>query len=219
MRGSASIRLELEGFWRAGTGRGSSGLVDELCARDRDGLPYLPGRSLKGVLRDAVERAEAWGWYQDRGHPPPAPRAAASLTRRLFGQIGFERIPETGRLGIGAPIRLTSSGCLAFTSARLPTPERAALARQPQLTEHLFATLATTAVDPNTGTALDKTLRTQEVAIPLVLEATVSTPVDDGPQDWQELLALAFPLVRAIGSGRSRGLGRCRLSIAGEDQA
>ncbi|MEQ8817876.1 MAG: RAMP superfamily CRISPR-associated protein [Thalassobaculum sp.] len=213
MTGSATIVIDLESYWHVGTGRGSSGLIDSLCARDRDGLPYLPGRSLKGLLRDAVDRAEAWGWFADLGHPPTATGTDGALTRRLFGQIGFER---EGDSRSGTPIRVTERGCLAFTSARLAALERAALTGQSALKEHLFATLATTAVDPTTGTAKEQSLRTDEVAVPVTLEATVSALEDSVPPDWRAILALAMPLVRAVGGSRSRGLGQCRLSLVGE---
>jgi CRISPR/Cas system CSM-associated protein Csm3 (group 7 of RAMP superfamily) len=206
----AIVTIELTSYWRAGTGRGSAGRLDALCLRDRDGLPYLPGRTLKGLLRDAVDRAEQWGWFDDLS--PSGEDSSGTLVQRLFGQAGFHRSDAAGE-GSLTPIRNTRSGTLAIANATLPETDRRALASAEAVwRRRLFEVVNTTAMDPETGTALDKTLRAEEVALPMTLEAHVS-PLAGAPETWREVLDRALPLVRGLGSGRSRGFGQCRLTL------
>nr|MDT0667616.1 RAMP superfamily CRISPR-associated protein [Micromonospora sp. DSM 115978] len=43
--------------WHVGAGSGRPGDVDRLVARDPDGLPYLPAKTVTGMWRDACEVA------------------------------------------------------------------------------------------------------------------------------------------------------------------
>jgi RAMP superfamily len=69
----STLQMEIATYWHAGTGRGVSLQLDALVRRDRRGLPILPGRTVKGLLRDAVSLAGEFGWV--------GPREA----ERLFG--------------------------------------------------------------------------------------------------------------------------------------
>jgi hypothetical protein len=207
MSRSVTLVVRIDSYWRAGTGRGAAGRLDALCIRDRDGLPCLPGRAVKGLLRDAVDRAEQWGWFAHRPRP--------ALTTRLFGEEGFRRT-EDGSPDMTRPYPAAASGCLRVSNAVLPPGDRAWLKKEPQLIAHLFGTMNSTAIRHDTGAALDRSLRAEEVAMPMTLEAEIAELGGGAPPDWPEVLALAIPLVRAVGSGKSRGLGRCHVSLRGD---
>lgn len=184
------LRIEFLSFWRTGSGKGLAGRVDLRTARDADGLPYVPGRHLRGILREAVREAEGYHWFE----PSEA---------RLFGT----RDISPG--GAGA------KGTLRVDSARMLATDRAALADLDEsmclaAKEHLFAQRRSTAIDRATGGALQHSLRVEEVAIPLLLEARI-TKAGTG-DDWRETIKAALPLIRAMGADRSRGLGRCRIT-------
>src|SRR2546429_1925873 len=49
------IRLEMKSDWHIGTGAGRPGSVDKLIARDVDGFPFVPAKTLNGIWRDAIE--------------------------------------------------------------------------------------------------------------------------------------------------------------------
>ncbi len=204
------LDLQLLGYWHAGTGRGQGGFVDALCNRDRLGLPFLPGRTVKGLLRDAV------GLWAGAHLGEPAWR----LVVELFGGPGFDDAP-VGRDGERRARRVTEEGALAVTSARLLAAELAYFEQLPDdrlraLRAGLFARLSQTAIDSDRGAAKRGSLRTVEVAVPVMLEARVE-PVRDAalPDDltWQDVVRRAAPLLRAVGMGRSRGLGRCVCSV------
>lgn len=206
----ATLRLDLLNYWHAGSGTGSGQHLDALCLRDRDGLPFLPGRQLKGLLRHAVRRAEAWGWYRDLS---PADMTLEAL---LFGSNS----QEDNRYQTEPGLLQVDNACLATTEHDwLALPEQA-LER-----EQLFAELFSTALNDD-GTARDHSLRGLEVCLPvslsatLTLDATALNPARRTAQHnwlaqtdpWQAL-RLALPLIDAIGAHRSRGLGEARLTL------
>ena len=51
-----TIKYEIEFFsnWHCGSGLAAGADVDALVIKDNNGLPYVPGRTMKGLLRDAA---------------------------------------------------------------------------------------------------------------------------------------------------------------------
>lgn len=190
----ASVQFELLTWWHAGSGRGDGERADAVVQVSSAGLPYLPGRTVKGLLRAAA--ATVGASEQD---------LAAWFGTALLGTGERVKALEEARF-------LTKAGSLTFSSATLgpaweayakSLPSRGAL-------RPLFALLATTAVDHDTGTARDRSLRTVEVAAPMILSATVEGP--EGER-WFPALQTAAPFLRSLGSGRNRGLGRVRVTV------
>lgn len=114
-----------------------------------------------------------------------------SLEDAVFGREGLE-----GRLAIG--------------DARLPAAIISTIEANQATTGDLFTIRRRTAIDPSTGTARPGSLRAIEVVVPgLVLHASLQlTEADDLPR-----IAFAASMIRRLGMGRSRGLGRCVLDI------
>lgn len=181
------ITFEILSYWRVGTGQARGGTLDAVCARDGQGLPYIPGRQVRGLLREALTDAIELEWLKN------------VTVDDLFGQ----NPPKADQ----AAQPDTKPGTLRFENARLADADRRALVTQPELKDRLFDTRRSTAIDPGTGTAKNRSLRFEEVAIPLTLIAEVS-PLADAPANWFDCLDTAAPLIRGIGSGRNRGLGR-----------
>jgi len=52
------LKLSLEFFsnWHCGSGSGERHIVDAAIVKDGHFIPYVPGRTVKGVLREAVDR-------------------------------------------------------------------------------------------------------------------------------------------------------------------
>ena len=52
----STIKYEIEFFsnWHCGSGLAAGADVDALVIKDNNGMPYVPGRTLKGLLRDAA---------------------------------------------------------------------------------------------------------------------------------------------------------------------
>ncbi len=79
-----------------------------------------------------------------------------------------------------------------------------------------FHSIYATRIEHATGSAQDKSLRGMEVAIPLKLTATLSvspnSPLYEDNNWWVELVK-CLPLIRSIGTSRSRGLGRVMVEL------
>ena len=191
--------VDIQGYWHAGGGRGAGAVLDAVVHRDSRGLPVLPGRHLKGLLRDALERAEAWGWDGFQG-----------LADALFGQNS--ETTQSGAPPLPGSLRIGDAGLPHDLAAWLGASEKGR-----ELRQGLFQAIYATAVDPVSGTALDHSLRGMEVVVPLKLEAIVSgVPGQQPPAGWQERIREVLPLVNAVGAYRTRGLGRACLSLEEE---
>jgi len=192
-----TLHIRLQSYWHAGTGRGLGAAVDAAAYRDGDDLPALPGRHIKGLLRDALEQAQAWGW---QGH------ADGVLLHSLFGQ-------RTESLNAG---QIPASGLLRVSDARLPGVLCVWLGHDDRRSQRtaLFRVVQSTAVDDSTGSAKDGSLRGIEVVVPLDLQARIEPlPGAVPPADWAERLREVLPLIPAVGGHRTRGLGRALLSL------
>lgn len=195
---NATLIIDIQSYWHPGTGRGSGFHLDAIAHAGADGVPRLPGRSLKGLLRDALYRAEAWHW----------PQIAAGTTETLFGSRLKER---SGR----PDENLSTSGSLRVGDAML-ADEIAQYLASPAgrtLVPGLFREHFSTAIEA-TGVAREHSLRGMQVVVPLTLYANLAeVPGIPVPiPDWRERLQAVFPLITAVGAHRTRGFGRARLS-------
>ncbi|MEX0914939.1 MAG: RAMP superfamily CRISPR-associated protein [Wenzhouxiangellaceae bacterium] len=217
------LTIDIRTFWHAGTGKSSGSYLDALAERNRDGLPVLPGRHIKGLLRDAYRHAFAL----DRIERLPDSLAAAleksgigTLEELLFGSISDKEIRTR-----------TRPGMLRVSSGQLPLSERAALNAEPTLKPFLYFELFSTAIDAN-GVASTDSLRGIEAAAPtrliarLDLELTATEPshleaqqalLDDECR-W-EWLDPALAMMDAVGASRHRGMGEAVITRgAGQQQ-
>ncbi len=114
-----TIRYTLTFFsdWHCGAGLSAGADVDALVVKDRYGLPYVPGRTIKGLLREQVE-----------------------LVALVQGLSNMERIDET----FGAEGK--REGTLFVNNAQIPQAERDSIVEN-KLTEFLYRTQAFTAID------------------------------------------------------------------------
>lgn len=203
------VSVETLTDWSVGAGHGQPGGADRLVARDHDGLPYVPARSLRGLLRDAAEEvaaaldAEGGTGWQD-------------ATATLFGR----RL--TGRRAAQSDAAPAAS--LLHVSALRLTPElRTALLdpdRGPARLAVLTAIRPGVRIEMATGTADDRHLRFDEV-VRSGLHLTGTIEVDhrldeQSARSVLALLTLAARSTRYLGGGRRRGRGRidCRLQPA-----
>ena len=201
--------------WHVGTGLSQSGGLDRLIARERvevteEGgitpisfdIPFLPAKSLTGILRDAAERL------------------AFGLDEGTFGEWSdlvdfiFGAAP-TSTAGDHRPARLS------IRPARLPDSIAARAARSgDRLSTGRHSTAMT-----ELGAARDHTLRYIEVGRadavfvgPVQLDTRALDP--DAIELVKAFIVVAASLIEGIGAGRRRGLGRCRVEISprtGED--
>lgn len=194
-----TLRFELQSVATFGRGDGVAGLLDEEVEHDADGMPFLRGRTLKGLLAEecanllyALElqgQAEKW---RDRAY-------------RVFGYPG-STLQDTGLLRVG--------------DARLPESLRRALkvmiARGELSADEVFEAL--TAIRRQTsinehGAPEKRSLRSLRVILPgTIFESRLEFA--KAPDDPTLALVTACVLAwRRAGTGRNRGRGRLQAHL------
>lgn len=202
-----SYRLSIELLSDATFGRGDgvAGLVDAEVQHDDIGLPFLSGRTLKGLL--GAECADIV-YALERGRPDLAKdwRTAAD---RLFGLSGAA---------------LEGQSILRVGTARLPEDLRDALRRDIRrgrlkpmdVLEMVTALRHQTAMDA-WGAPLEDTLRTMRVILRgMVFHADLDFTANPSENDLA-LLAACVKALRRAGTGRNRGRGRVKTELLDKD--
>lgn len=191
---SYQLKIDIQSYWHSGTGSGRGSDVDATVYRDADGLPRLPGKSLKGILRNAFSCWESLTQTDSAKH----------LADKLFGA--------------GADDGDTWFGLIRVSDAVLAGDVCYHLLHNKELVAGLYCTLHATAIEHDTGTAVNKSLRGIEVVIPLTLYATldeIPSALHKTP-NWHELIEPSLSLIQAVGAHRSRGLGRAVVTLEGK---
>ncbi|MBL8347518.1 MAG: hypothetical protein JNN03_18935 [Rubrivivax sp.] len=174
----STLQVQIFDLWHAGSGRGGDRDLDRLVVRDDDGLPYLPGKHLKGLMRRAVVCLETWG------------HAKAGLAEVLFGR------PEP-----------QGQGRIDVRDAVLSAQEAAWFLQQPGAVAELFVRRANVRMNAR-GVAEPRGLRSIELVVPMTLHAPVVSCDHDGEswRTLKEATGLvrAVGALRHRGLGRAR---------------
>lgn len=209
------------------SGTGTPGVADNAVVRDAEGLPYLPYRSIRGLLRDAVsslckafckggtsEDHPLWICDGEMGEGKAFCGVTARLKKeacvvcRLFGSQGM------------------TQGKLTFTDARLPGDVRALLNHNElgrMISNNQRRLRSHNTHDPLTRRAKDDLLFTLESIAPLggQFEGSVFLRPGHSPltklEGW--LLVTAFHAVKRLGGQRRRGPGACKFELVTPQEA
>ncbi|MGR5549952.1 RAMP superfamily CRISPR-associated protein [Vibrio sp. DNB22_12_1] len=188
------MTLDIKRDWHIGSGEEGGAYADALILRDAKQLPYVPGKSIKGLYREAFNQAQENGWFEQKLTP--------MLINYLFGQSGQG---------------FDTQGILHFANAVLPVSEQAYFIQHTEQTRYLTRVLAFTAIDSQTGVAKNASLRQIEVAIPMVLYGQISViNLDDSYVQANELeawLKACANLILSLGAKRHRGLGEVLVTV------
>lgn len=191
---SCEITLNIKSYWRAGSGD-SAGSYADLLVIKKKGLPYLPGKQLRGLLKKAFVTADAADWFEDQ------PDQSKNLIDLLFGTKGAQ-----------------GQGLIVTPSATLSAAEQQWFSAEHQRTKMLYHTIDTQAVDFDTGTTKISSLRTMEVTIPLQLSTTISLREDEQhdftKHNLQQWLSDCCSLINVIGADKNRGFGQVEITVS-----
>jgi CRISPR/Cas system CSM-associated protein Csm3 (group 7 of RAMP superfamily) len=100
-------------FWHMGSGVSSGGVYDSVVIKDRNDLPFVPGKTIKGLVREIAEMAEdevfvlqvcgnekkgASSYFADATLPKEVAEAivANDLQSYLYDVLSFTAINEKG---------------------------------------------------------------------------------------------------------------------------
>jgi len=203
-----SVNVSMLSDWHIGTGTGRPGDIDRLVRRDRDGLPYVPAKTLTGTWRDACERA---AFALDDGMPSGP---WASWVEVLFGtQAGHPDQP-----GGGLRERGPRPASLSVRPAHFAGALRRVVAETPAVRDAVTIVRPGVRIDPISGRAMEDHLRFVEHARGGCELRTTATLDDGGWDEDQRQSALALLVVGAslldrLGGKRRRGAGRCSVRL------
>jgi CRISPR/Cas system CSM-associated protein Csm3 (group 7 of RAMP superfamily) len=172
--------------WHIGSGLDAGGDADAVVLKDENGLPYIPGKTIKGLLKDAANEMLS------------VKKAYKQIIDTLFGGVNADKS--------------TFSGNASFKNAVITEIEKKEIVKN-GLQEYLYKNVASTTIEEKTGVAKKTSLRTMEVTIPVDLEGEIFLEVKDNEAEVIDLLGKSFKWVRYLGVNRNRGLGRCRFEI------
>jgi CRISPR/Cas system CSM-associated protein Csm3 (group 7 of RAMP superfamily) len=197
------LKLTLLSDTTPGRGDGVAGSVDVEVEHDDYGMPFVRGRSLKGLL------VEEW----------------ANL-RFALSQAGVDltRWDEAADALFGRPGSTLDDGAVMHVGhARLPADLRQAIVTDLRREEYQPADVLDaltdvryqTAVEPD-GTPAEGTLRAMRVLLRgTVFAATLRFP-EKPSDDMLALLSACVHAVRRLGTARNRGRGRVKMRLYAE---
>ncbi|HLO88057.1 MAG TPA: RAMP superfamily CRISPR-associated protein [Nostocaceae cyanobacterium] len=203
-----SIKITLLNDWHIGSGAGVPGDIDSLVQKDQNGLPYIPAKTLTGILRDSCELV-AFGL--DNG-------AEDGLWQQWVDYL-FGEQPSLAKLPIEkAPI----PAALSIRAAYFSEPFVAALNSKPNVKNAITFIKPGISIDPVSGCAKEDFLRFEEVVRGgAVLEAKCELSLLGNKKQKEAayaLLASGAKLVERLGGKRRRGTGKCTLVIQDNNQ-
>ncbi len=192
-----NIQIELLSDAAFSRGEGTAGIVDVEVEHDDFGLPFIGGKTVRGLLRDS--------WLSMRPYFTDLHHAA----NRVFG---FEAdLEDRSVLRIGdAVVESNTRQWIERAESRKNHP-LSSLA----VLEALTDIRKQTAEDRETGAPAETSLRSLRVVVRgLQLYAPLHWQICPEAKDLQ-CLSLALLATRHAGLGRNRGLGHIRMAIDG----
>jgi len=188
------------------SGAGLAGIIDTDIVYDEHGIPYIPARRMKGVLREsALMLIEAERMCDQRD--------ASGRVGEVFGLPGMSE-SGTLRLSDGYPAGWASlRDSLAWMKTMHDSAGAIRELASPEAVLDYFAYLRTrTAIDSSTGTAKEDTLRVERVIrAGLVFDFDLRCPVSS-----VELVRRSVAVTRSFGLGRTRGVGLISMELSDE---
>ena len=215
----ATIKVQFTSDWHIGDGRGIQGLMDRRVIRHpTDQLPYIPAKTLTGLLRDACEQLAS---TLDYGREEPL---AQHWVQCLFG--GGHKFEPSGETSDGkVQTHLAPDFSRVFIQeARFSPKLRAAIKQYPSVEQALTFIKPGIKVNEH-GVAEDQMLRFDEVVVGGVsLHSNLNVQCEESWAQKHNDFVKAFliagaALIERMGSKRRRGFGRCRVGIHFTDYA
>ena len=178
-----TLKIQFFSPWHCGSGLSAGADTDALVIKNPHGLPFVPGKTIKGLVREAVEDYVA----------------LKGENINLEEAFGVEASPEDSSSNL--------KGYLYFTNGELSREEAHAIIST-QAQDFLYINKVETAIAEN-GITQEHSLRTIETTVPCTLYAQIMH-VDEA---LANVIEPALGLIKHMGVERNRGLGRCLFTI------
>ncbi len=201
-----TYELTFQTPFHCGTGL-SMGLIDRTIVRDRDGYLYVPGSTIKGVLREYCEQLERL--YEEFDLDLKALIASPHGNKENLWEFGQSATMITRIFGSH-----THPGLLFFDDARQLEQDK-----QRSLQTDLYTQVR---LDRLTRTAVPGALYTSEFGVKKLsfvgkitgwLECAAIESIKNGPTYSLLLLLAGLHMIDRIGGNKSTGKGQCQITI------
>jgi CRISPR-associated protein Csx10 len=192
------LDIRLESDWHIGSGEGIPGSTDRTVLRDENGLPYIPGKTLTGILRKSAKLAASVYGNKGNGSKGSKNKDDADWDDVFLSLFGDQS--RRARIGIGDAV---------FSDSLKNN-----ILQHEELASALFIVQPGVKVDAKTGTSMPDFLFTrEEVRGGVTLHAEIIEI--DGPLSKQEnkLLLMATQAARGLGGNCNRGGGKCKMTL------
>ena len=194
-----TCKIKFYSEWHCGSGLTSGSDLDALVVKDADGFPFIPGKTIKGLIQEAAMDLFGESFLTEYEKLPKGKSDKNTLDHFIPKVFGF--FDEKERNESRLHVKGTAFFSNAVLSAQLRTEAK-------DLKEFFFRDVASTAIEKN-GIAKEHSLRRMETVIPCELAATISG-VDD---KFTDDLVKCLKYIKRLGQNRNRGLGRCTFKV------
>lgn len=187
--------LKFYSEWHCGSGLAAGADLDALVVKDKNKLPYVPGKTIKGLIREAVENVLFFN------------ENALEKNRDLF-VLTFGNAEENAwnMMNDSAKDKM-KKGESFFTNAELDENVQRAI-RKDKLESYLYRSVASTTIDEK-GVAKPHSLRRMETVVPCELTGRIIGV----PDEFAEWVISGMKYIKRLGTNRNRGLGRCEFIV------
>lgn len=188
-----NYKITFYSYWHAGSGLTSGSDLDALVIKSKEELPFIPGRTLKGLLKDAALslREITPGNEMDL------------FIDKIFGKKNSISAEDTND-------DMNDLGQAYFSNAELNSSLKEKISEH-KLAPYFYSEISSTAIKQD-GIAKPHSLRRMQVTIPVILVASILN-VDEA---HKQLIANCMSWIKRLGQNRHRGLGRCKFEIINE---
>lgn len=180
-------KIKFYNDWHCGSGLAAGADVDLLVIKDKNRLPFVPGKTVKGLVREAMEEITTFT------------KSDENLITKLFGKENTIKDDENGSI--------SDSGELFFTNATLEKSVEKEIIESGSA-DYLYRSIASTAIGKD-GIAKSHSLRRMEVTIPCDLFGEIHKV----PSKYKNDIQRALKYIKRLGQNRNRGLGRCDIIL------
>lgn len=187
--------------WHTGSGLTSGSDLDALVLKDKNDMPYIPGRTLKGLLKEAAKELTALEYID------------VNFIETIFGVPTDTQKNKSVEIIDLEEIEATKEGECFFGNANV-TKELYNASVKNKLTPFYYRTIASTAINGDSGVAKKHSLRRMQTTIPCELEAEITNVSDD----FIDQIEFCFKWMKRLGQNRNRGLGRCKFDMIKEEE-
>ena len=180
-------KIQFFDYWHLSSGLSAGAKLDSTVTKDDDKIPYVPAKTIKGLVREMALELNLDCSFIDR---------CLGATSDKEDKCYTEEPKSKDKDG-----KQIYTKCY-FANATLDKKTHEEI-KTNKLQDNLYDVIAFTKIED--GIAVDDSLREIEVVIPITLYGEIL----DVPTDGYQNLVKSLKMIKRMGLNRNRGLGRC----------